>query len=263
MILSSRRVALASAAFPILVHDDGSRDLKATARNASSFDRRSFRVSGSLFPSRALPHDAGISLQRNQRFASIGPLRRIADGNMIPRLPAGPAFEQRPGYVHHLRRVSALIKDGRTASSAKTSRRARGLVFETGDDRGSLRKAEPTPPTADICRVGGALRMPSFSRMVMPSAARRNVDFEADFPAQTLSRCDRGGFFSNAVGRRPLHIRPCSLCCREQYLSSAVRYQVAVSAPTINAFAEPSSSAVRRAKGTVRELAKCWSCCSR
>src|SRR6266851_810655 len=224
MILSSRRVALAFAAFPILVHDDGSGDLKATARNASSFERRSFRVCGSLSPSRAFPHDAGISLQRNQRFASIGPLRRIADGNMIPRLPAGPAFEQRPGYVHHLRRVSALVKDGRTASGAKTSRRARSLVFEAGDDRGALRKAEPTPPTADICRVGGALRMPALSRMVMPSPPRRNVDLEADFPAKTLSRCDRGGCFSNAVGRRPVHIRARSLCYRELYLSSGVRY---------------------------------------
>src|SRR5258708_2499669 len=35
------------------------------------------------------------------------------------------------------------------------------------------------------------------------------------------------------------------------------------SAPAINAFAEPSSLAGRRAKGRVREWARCWSCCSR
>src|SRR6185312_16736985 len=70
----------------------------------------------------AIPDHAGKALQRHQRLAGIGPFLHLLDGDMIARLPAGTAREQRARDVYHMRRTRALIKQRRAASPAKAAR---------------------------------------------------------------------------------------------------------------------------------------------
>ena len=70
---------------------------------------RTLQRVGALLLFRTLPDHAGISLQRHQRFAGVGPFLQFLDRDVIERLPAGTAREQRAGNVDHVRRARALI----------------------------------------------------------------------------------------------------------------------------------------------------------
>jgi hypothetical protein len=80
---------------------------------------------------RALPDHAGETSQRRPRLPGIGPLLQLLDRDMIERLAAGAAGEQRARDVHHVRRTRALVGKRRAAMGAETARGFRGLVFET------------------------------------------------------------------------------------------------------------------------------------
>src|SRR5690348_1119026 len=78
---------------------------------------------------RALPDHAGITLQRHQRLAGVGPLLQFLDREMIERLAAGAATEQRARDVHHVRRAGAFVEQRRAAGRAEAAHGLRGLVL--------------------------------------------------------------------------------------------------------------------------------------
>src|SRR5664279_4376675 len=135
----------------------------------------------------AMPDHAGKTLQRHQRFARIGPLLHLLDGDVIERLPAGTAREQRARDVHHMRRTRALIEQRRAASRAKAAHGFAGLVLEAGDGGAAPGDSETLAPAPDIGRVGGAVRAPTRRRMIVPGPSGGRVDFKADSAAQALT----------------------------------------------------------------------------
>src|SRR5258708_6842468 len=112
-----------------------------------------------LFLFRALPDDAGETLERNQRFAGVGPFLQLLNPDMIERLPAGATFEQGAGDVDHVWRADSLVKQRRTASGAEASRRFRRLVFKSRDLRLSPGDTKKLAPASDISGVGRAVRL--------------------------------------------------------------------------------------------------------
>src|SRR5450755_2803844 len=143
---------------------------------------------------RALPDDAGETLQRHQRLAGPGPLLQLLDGDMIKRLPSGTAGKKRARNIHHMRRTRALIKQRRAAMRAKAARGFCGLVLEPRDIRFALDNAKALAPASDIGRIGRAMRAPARCRMIMPGPAGRDVDLETDFAAQALTGGDSDWF---------------------------------------------------------------------
>src|ERR1700681_3065337 len=88
-----------------------------------------------LLPFRALPDHAGKTFQRHQRLAGVGPLLQLLDGDVIERLTAGAAGEQRARDVHHVRRAGALVSKRCAAMGAEAAGGFRGLVLETRNRR--------------------------------------------------------------------------------------------------------------------------------
>src|SRR5665213_534623 len=82
-----------------------------------------------LFLLRALPDHAGKAFQRHQRLAGIGPVLQLLDRDVIERLPAGTAREQRARDVHHVRRARAFIEQRRAAAGAEAADGLGGLVL--------------------------------------------------------------------------------------------------------------------------------------
>src|SRR5690349_4880439 len=74
-----------------------------------------------LLPARALPDDARIALQRHQPLARIGPVLPLIDADVIDRLAAGAALEQRARNVDHVARARALVKERRAAARAEAA----------------------------------------------------------------------------------------------------------------------------------------------
>src|SRR5258707_14449233 len=81
---------------------------------------------------RALPDHAGKALQRHQRLAGIGPFLQLLDRDVIERLAAGAAREQRARGVHHMRRPRALADELRAAAGVEAARGFFWLVLRGG-----------------------------------------------------------------------------------------------------------------------------------
>src|SRR6185436_16881079 len=105
---------------------------------------------GTLLLFRALPDHAGISLQRRQRFAGVGPFLQFLDRNMIERLPPGAARKQRAGNVDHVGRARPLINNRRAAARAETSCGFGRLVLITREAGLALGDTKAFPPASDI-----------------------------------------------------------------------------------------------------------------
>src|SRR6185437_6420347 len=144
---------------------------------------------------RPLPHDAGITLERRQRFAPISPFRRLFEMKVIARFAARAGFEQGAGNVDHFGCVRAFIRERRAASGAETSDAATGLVLEARNVFAAFQDTEAALVTADIGDIGRAMRAAAGFGMVVPGPARRNVDLEFDRAANALAgRLHRRGF---------------------------------------------------------------------
>jgi hypothetical protein len=176
--------------------------------HVSSENQNGPPVSERFFPSWALPHDSGKSLQRYQRFAPIRPLRRLFDGDVITGFAACAGFEKRARDVHHLGRVRSLVEERRAASRAETSRRLCCLVLEAGNKCGTLRDAEAASPASYVSGIGGAVNMSARAGMIVPGPACRNIDFHPHLAAKALARGSRRWRFSHFPGFCSLHIGP-------------------------------------------------------
>src|SRR3954471_11990758 len=120
---------------------------------------------------RALPRHARKTLERDQRLAAIGPFLLFLDADMVERLPAGAAQEQRARDVHHVRRARALVKQRRAAARAKTSRGLCRLVLEAVDCRHPPGETKTLPPAPDIGGVGRTMRAAAGAGMIVPGPA--------------------------------------------------------------------------------------------
>src|SRR5215218_8448391 len=103
-------------------------------------------------PRWAFPHNARIAFQGNQRFAEIGPVLELVDGDVIARLPARATPKERARDVDHMRRTSLFVDQRRSASGAKASGRSGGFVLKARDFGLALGHAKAAAPTADIGR---------------------------------------------------------------------------------------------------------------
>src|ERR1044072_1852494 len=74
---------------------------------------------------RALPHHAGISLERRKLLATVCPFRRFGQREMIARLAAGARFEQSTRNVHPFGGAGGLERERRSRGAREGSRRAR------------------------------------------------------------------------------------------------------------------------------------------
>src|ERR1700760_5201369 len=82
---------------------------------------------------RTLPDPGGKALQRRQRLAGIGPFLQLFDRDVIERLAAGAATEQRTRDVDHVRRAAAFVNERRAATRTEAARGAGRLVLVTRD----------------------------------------------------------------------------------------------------------------------------------
>jgi hypothetical protein len=170
------------------------------------------------FPFRAIPNDAGKSLEWHQAFAQVGPFRHLFDGDVIARLPAGAGFEQGARHIYHMRRSGTFIANRRAAARAKVARGARGSVLKLRDVRLSLCNAEAATPATDVRGIRGAVGLPRRRRMVVPSPAGRKIDLNADIATQALTPHGGrnrlrgpGGYGFSQVWASINHLSYCSL----------------------------------------------------
>src|SRR5260370_8404599 len=103
-----------------------------------------------LLPFRALPDHAGKTFQRHQRLAGIGPFLQLLDRDVIQRLAAGAAGEQRARDVHHVRRTRPLVSKPRAAMGAEAARGFFGLGLETRNPLLAFFPPKSLPPPPDI-----------------------------------------------------------------------------------------------------------------
>src|SRR5216683_6065604 len=136
---------------------------------------------------RALPDHAGKAFQGHQRLAGIGPLLQFLDRDVIERLAAGAAREQRARDVDHVRRAGTLVDERRAALRAEAAHGLCGLVFVARDQGLALGDTKTLAPASDIGRVGRTMRASACRGMIMPRPARRHVDLEGDLAAQALA----------------------------------------------------------------------------
>jgi hypothetical protein len=139
-------------------------------------------------PFRTIPNNPGKTLERDQPFAQVGPLRHLFNADVIARLSAGAVFEQSARHIYHMRGASAFVANRRAAARAKAAGRARGSVFKKSDIGLPLDNAEAAPPTADVGGVGGAVGMTTRGGMVMPSPPSGKIDLDAHVAAKALTR---------------------------------------------------------------------------
>src|SRR5882757_11349013 len=76
---------------------------------------------GPLLLFRALPDHARKALQRHQRLAGVGPFLQFLDRDVIERLAAGAAREQRARDIDHVRRAGTLVDERRAALRAEAA----------------------------------------------------------------------------------------------------------------------------------------------
>ena len=136
---------------------------------------------------RALPDHAGKAFQRHQRLAGIGPFLQFLDRDVIERLAAGAAREQRARDVDHVRRARRAHRTIGVPQLAQKLRTAFVLVLVSRDRCLALGDAKALAPASDIGGIGRAMRAAARRRMIMPGPARRHVDLEADLAAQALA----------------------------------------------------------------------------
>src|SRR5882672_12514082 len=136
---------------------------------------------------RALPDHAGKAFQRHQRLAGIGPFLQFLDRDVIERLPAGAAREQRARNIDHVRRAGALIGNGRAAARAEASYGLGCLVLVTREAGLAFGDAEALAPASDIGCIRRTMRAAAGRRMIVPGPACRHVDLEGDLAAQALA----------------------------------------------------------------------------
>src|SRR4029453_10195617 len=145
---------------------------------------------------RALPDHAGISLQRHQRFAGIGPFLQFLDRDVIERLPTGAAREQRAGDVDHMRRARSFEDDRRAAVRAETSRGFGRRILIPREAGLAPGDTKTLAPASDIGCIGRAMRAAARGRMIVPGPSRRHVDLKGDLAAQALA----GGRLAEGYG---------------------------------------------------------------
>jgi hypothetical protein len=117
---------------------------------------------------RAFPDDAGVAPKRDKPVAFVGPILKFLDGNVIAGLAAGAAAEECPRDIHHVRRALARVKQRRPASGAEAPGRLRRCMLEASDTSLALHHAGVLSPTADVGRIGGAVRATARPGVIMP-----------------------------------------------------------------------------------------------
>src|SRR5690348_1213524 len=140
----------------------------------------------------ALPDHARKTFQRHQRLTGIGPFLQLFDRDMVERLAPGAPRKQRARDIDHAWRARTLIDQRRAALRAETAHGVARLVLIARDRRLTLGDAKALAPTADIGRIGRAMRAAADGGMIMPSPACRHVDLEGDLTAEALALCDAG-----------------------------------------------------------------------
>jgi hypothetical protein len=140
------------------------------------------------FPFRAIPNNPGETLEGDQPFAQVGPLRHLFNADVIARLSAGAVFEQSTRHIYHMRRARALIANRRAAARAKAAGRARGSVFKLRDIGLPLDNAEAATPTADVGGISSAVGMTTCCGMIMPSPPGWKIDLNAHVAAKAFTR---------------------------------------------------------------------------
>jgi hypothetical protein len=98
------------------------------------------------------------------------------------------------------------ICNGSAAAGAECACVPGRLVFEAGKLALALGHAETATPTADIHRIGGAMRAPAGPRMVVPRPECWNVDLDPHLAAQTLPCGDAGWRLAERLHRNPAHV---------------------------------------------------------
>src|SRR6185369_6039927 len=99
--------------------------------------------------------------------------------DVIERQAAGAGLKQRARDVDHMARAGAFVDQRRAAAPAETAHGPTRLLFVARDRVLARRDAEALAPRADIRRVGGAVRAPTGSAVIVPGPERRIVDLEA------------------------------------------------------------------------------------
>jgi hypothetical protein len=168
--------------------------LRVFTTQRSSSERR--ETVGPLLPSGTLPDDARKSFERDERLAGIGPVLQLLNAEVIQRLPAGAAQEQRARNVDHVGRARALVDQRRSAAAAEAAHPAGLPVLVAGDLIFSRGDPEALAPAADVGRVGGAVGEPAGASVIVPGPERRIVDLEPHGSAQAA----RGG--ARGIGKR-------------------------------------------------------------
>src|SRR5258708_13278824 len=103
------------------------------------------------------------------------PFLQLLDRDVIERLAAGAAREQRAADVDHVRRARAFVDNGGAAVRAEATRHLGRGVFITRERSLALRDAETRAPASDIGGVGGAMRAAArgYDRARPSASARR------------------------------------------------------------------------------------------
>src|SRR5208282_161876 len=166
-----------------LTNHTGTRGGDARAGEVNAID-----VARALSRFRAFPDDTGIALEGDKRSARVGPILKLLDGHVVAGLPAGTAGEERPRDIDHVRRALARIEQRRAASGTEASGRLRLRVLEAGDASLALRHAGVLAPTADIGRIGGAVRATACGRVIVPGPKGGKVDLQLHRTAKTSAR---------------------------------------------------------------------------
>src|SRR6185436_8047549 len=100
------------------------------------------------------------------------------------------------------------MHNGSAAAGAERACVPGRLVFEAGKLPLALGHAETAAPTADIRRIGGAMRSPARPRMVVPRPECWNADLNLHLAAQALPRGDARWPFAERFHRNPAHVAP-------------------------------------------------------
>jgi|SRR5271166_1718264 len=164
------------------------KDTGTRGRDAPVEELKAIGVARALPRFRALPDDTGIALEGDKGFARVSPILKLLDGHVVAGLAAGTTGEERPRDIDHVQGALALIEQRRAAPGTEASARLRLRVLEASDASLALRHTRVLAPTADIGRIGGAVRATACRGVIVPGPKGGKVDLQLHRTAKAETR---------------------------------------------------------------------------